>query len=129
MTEPTFHTIVAEYRNGVRKTIDTIEDLDQILDRWDTEAREAGPTLVFLDVGDVDNHLYIGVGQDNVPVSCGYRHAVALHPSSTEEQEWAFANTWQKVGPDELVPSTDARESARRWARTGTCPTNLEWEP
>ncbi len=127
MSESTFHPIVADHRNKEVRTVETVEELDEVLDRWDALARHDEPALVFLDVGDTNNHYYIGLGQDEVPVACGYRHAVGKRPNSDECEEWAFANTWQEVGPDELVPAADAREATRRWARTGERPDNLRW--
>ena len=129
MSEATFHPIVTDFRDTEQVTVETIEDLDQVLDRWDSAARESEPTLVLLDVGDINNHFYIGVGDDEVPLACGYSHAVGDHPPGGEPQDWAFSNTWQEVGSEELVPTADAREAARRWARTGTLPDNIRWEP
>ena len=100
MSEATFHPIVTDFRNTEQVTVETIEDLDQVLDRWDSAARESEPTLVLLDVGDINNHFYIGVGDDEVPLACGYSHAVGDHPPGGEPQDWAFSNTWQEVGSE-----------------------------
>jgi Immunity protein Imm1 len=128
MSRATFHPIVAFFRDRSKATVTTVEELDELFDRWEALARDTEPTIVGLDVSDINNQFYIGVGEEEVPLACGYSHAVGNHPPGGEPQDWAFSNTWQEVGPAELVPTADAREAARRWARTGTLPDNIRWE-
>lgn len=128
---------------GGHAAIDTVEELDALLDELDAESRRAPlPDTVFIEspagnaAGDPDrgNELIFTVGTRNTPVTwCGTPGERCSWNGGLDEEPY-FVTDWGGQRNDlpawMPIPMAEAREGARQFLATGgRCPDNITWEP
>jgi immunity protein Imm1 of predicted polymorphic toxin system len=135
MAEGTTKRLHVEYGESAEQTtVDSVADLDALLDRLDAEAKERRrPALVTL-FDDARHYLAVGVGGDQSVLSWDVgtddSESVWSRGSRREEGEvaFAFSNQFSFFPISALIDSTLAREAARQFFLTRQRPTLTEWQ-
>lgn len=117
-----------------RAEIDSVEELDRLVDRLTAEALEAVPFTVTLQVDD-DTSMFIVVGRDESHMEF-YSTACDPHlwscrgPWDDDEHiEFLYRGHDSGIPKRYCVPIADARKALRQFFRTGgQRPENVEWE-
>jgi len=138
MTQITHEPVLVAWQPGRPPVeVQTVDELDGLLDAYDQEARKDGEHwLVHLMAGDGQLRLWLGVGADLVPVGLeddreGADLPWSLSAGDLPEGEgtwWADDNTESELSPVTLVPVADAREAARLWLTSRERPRNIRWD-
>lgn len=122
--------------------VDTVEELDALLDRLDAESREQ-PLLYAVSLwtgprqpDDKGLALTLVVGAETSPVewtSPEPPYGRASWNGGTDEDPpfvASYGGQWSELDAWMPVPIADAREAARRFfTNGGQCPDNLRWHP
>lgn len=134
--------MLVQWDEEERRTVETTEALDTLLDELDAESREQ-PLPYAVTVwtgphadGDHGYALTFVVGTTTSPVQWsapGPPYSRASWNGGTDEEPYFVANyggQWSELDAWMPVPIRDAREAARRFfASGGQCPDNLTWHP
>lgn len=134
--------MLVQWDEEERRTVETVEALDALLDELDAESREQ-PLPYAVTVwtgrganGDKGYALTFAVGTETSPVQWtapGPPYSRASWNGGTDDDP-LFATNWggqlSELDAWMPVPIADAREAARRFfASGGQCPNNLRWHP
>jgi Immunity protein Imm1 len=120
---------------GDRDVVNTVEELDALLDRLDAEARRSGfPLDVQLDAGGGSGWLGIVVGHDrsvlnHVPDDANPPY-LASSGDEDEDRGFAFryAGEFSEVHWRHTIPAELAREAARTFLLTGRLDERVNWD-
>jgi Immunity protein Imm1 len=122
--------------------VNSIEELDEVLDRWHAELMaDEDARLVTLSASP-DLSLTIGLGNEESVLNWTDESDTSAPYMTTrnpdydfntpddddeEDMEFAFGNTWNQYPTRVLIPIVTAREAMREFFTTGNRPTNVDW--
>jgi hypothetical protein len=121
---------------GDGKIVESVKELDKILDRLTADAEQGKPFIVEL-VADNGNVMGIGIGRPQSVL--GFMEA-SFQPPYYASRNREFSNAddevivfyygghWTEFPIKSAIPIQDAREAFRRFFVTGALPDNIEWE-
>lgn len=129
-------TKIAWMERGAEKIVESIDELDKILDHLTIEAEQGKPFIVEL-VADSGNVMGIGLGQSQTVLN--FMQSSLQPPYFTSlNREFSGSNddmivfdyfgTWTEFPIRNAIPIQEAREALRRFFAASTLPNNVEWE-